>query len=70
MKEGAGGGKGRKRLQTNPSILKTAFAIFRVVFDSCSSFFATKPHRNACYAGYPSRGIFLRRREGLIERGA
>ena len=22
------------------------------VFDSCSSFFAPKPHRNACYAGY------------------
>ena len=27
-------------------------AIFRAVFDSCSSFFAPKPHRNACYAGY------------------
>ena len=26
--------------------------IFRAVFDSCSSFFAPKPHRNACYAGY------------------
>ena len=25
--------------------------IFRAVFDSCSSFFAPKPHRNACYAG-------------------
>ena len=25
-------------------------AIFRAVFDSCSSFFALKPHRNACYA--------------------
>ena len=27
-------------------------AIFRVAFDSCSSFFAPKPHGNACYAGY------------------
>ena len=26
-------------------------AIFRAVFDSRSSFFAPKPHRNACYAG-------------------
>ena len=25
--------------------------IFRVVFESCSSFFAPKPHGNACYAG-------------------
>ena len=24
-------------------------AIFRAVFDSCSSFFAPKPHGNACY---------------------
>ena len=30
-------------------------AIFRAVFDSCSSFFAPKPHRNACYAGYIPR---------------
>ena len=29
-------------------------AIFRAVFDSCSSFFVPKPHRNACYAGYHS----------------
>ena len=27
-------------------------AICRAVFDSRSSFFAPKPHRNACYAGY------------------
>ena len=25
--------------------------IFRAIFDSCSSFFARKPHGNACYAG-------------------
>ena len=28
--------------------------IFPAVFDSCSSSFAPKPHRNACYAGYIS----------------
>ena len=27
-------------------------AIFRAVLDSRSSFFAPKPHGNACYAGY------------------
>ena len=27
-------------------------AIFRVVFDSRSLFFAPEPHLNACYAGY------------------
>ena len=25
---------------------------YRVLFDSRSSFFAPKPHGNACYAGY------------------
>ena len=30
-------------------------AIFRAVFVSCSSFFAPKPHTNACYAGYIPR---------------
>jgi len=27
-------------------------SIFLAFFDSCSSFFAPKPRRNACYAGY------------------
>ena len=31
------------------------YAIFRAVFDSRSSFFAPKPHENACYAGYLPR---------------
>ena len=31
-------------------------AIFRAVFDSCSSFFAPKPHENGCYAGYNNIG--------------
>ena len=30
--------------------------IFRAVFDSRSSFFAPKPHGNACYAGYRNHG--------------
>ena len=54
MKVGGGGGEGRK-----PSFLPTppppprsfTCAIFRAVFDSRSSFFAPKPHGNACYAG-------------------
>ena len=37
-------GFGRARNETR--------AIFRAVFDSRSSFFAPKPHGNACYAGY------------------
>ena len=32
-------------------------ATFHVVFDSHSSFFAPKPHRNACYAGCYRRGL-------------
>ena len=31
-------------------------AIFRAVFDSRSSFFAPKPHGNACYAGCRNHG--------------
>ena len=50
MKEGGGGGEGR----TPPSSFTCA--IFRAVFDSCFSFFAPEPHRNACYAGYGCRG--------------
>ena len=43
-------------LQAFPSFLphptrSFTCAIFRAVFDSRSSFFAPKPHRNACYAG-------------------
>ena len=34
-------------------------AIFHVVFDSRSSFFAPKPHRNAGYAGQYWRGLPL-----------
>ena len=32
-------------------------AIFHAAFDSCSSFFAPKLHRNACYAGYNCAGF-------------
>ena len=42
-------------------------AIFRAVFDSCSSFFAPKPHGNACYAGYkissPLKGVSVGKTE-------
>ena len=34
-------------------MVRVTCAIFRVVFDSRSLFFAPKPHGNACYAGYP-----------------
>ena len=33
------------------------YAIFHVVFDSRSSFFAPKPHGNAWYAGYNCAGF-------------
>ena len=43
-------------LQAFPSFLPHPlpafiYAIFRAIFDSRSSFFAPKPHGNACYAG-------------------
>ena len=34
-----------------PPFRSFTYAIFRAVFDSRSSFFAPKPHGNACYAG-------------------
>ena len=49
-----GEGKGKERnlpFFPNPSRSFTC-AIFRSVFDSCSSFFTPKQHRNACCAGY------------------
>ena len=49
MKEGGGGGEG---ISFPPPPRCFTCAIFRAAFDSCSSFFAPKPHRNACYAGY------------------
>ena len=48
IKEGGGGGEGWK---PHPFPRSFTCAIFRAVLDSCSSFFAPKPHRNACYAG-------------------
>ena len=44
-------GFGRARNETR--------AIFRAVFDSRSSFFAPKPHGNACYAGYKTINALL-----------
>ena len=46
-------GEGKGSFLSSPPPPRTfTCAIFRAVFDSCSSFFAPKPHRNACYAGY------------------
>ena len=36
-----------------------ACATFLAVFDSRSSFFSPKPHRNACYAGYRRLGFYF-----------
>ena len=46
-------------LSTPPPPRSFTCAIFRAVFDSCSSFFAPKEHRNACYAGYRSPDLKL-----------
>ena len=45
-----GRGKGRKETSSPPPRSFTC-ATFLAVFDSRSSFFSPKPHRNACYAG-------------------
>ena len=45
-------GRGRRR---TPPPRSFTYAIFRAIFDYRSSFFAPKPHGNACYAGYLSR---------------
>ena len=48
-------GEGKKAfllLSSPPPPRSFACAIFRAVFDSCSSFFAPKPHRKACYSCY------------------
>ena len=49
--ERGGRGRGRKETFLSSPAPPCSFtcAIFRAVFDSCSSFFAPKPHRNACY---------------------
>ena len=52
-KRGEGEGKKGFLLLSSPLPPRSfACAIFRAVFDSCSSFFASKPHSTACYAGY------------------
>ena len=47
-------------------------AIFRAVFDSRSSFFAPKPHGNACYAGYNFRldYVFVWKAPGEVPRAS
>ena len=43
-------------LSSPPLPRSFTYAIYRAVFDSCSSFFPPKPHRNACYAGQLGHG--------------
>jgi len=46
-------GRGRGRKERFPSFLPHPLpALLLAPFDSCSSFFVPKPHRNACYADY------------------
>ena len=45
-----GFGRARNETRSTPTPFFTC-AIFRAVFDSRFSFFAPKPHGNACYAG-------------------
>ena len=52
-KRGEGEGKkGFLLLSSPPPPRSFACAILCAVFNSCSSYFAPKPHRNACYACY------------------
>ena len=46
-------------LSSSPPPRSFTCVIFPTVFDSCSSFFAPKPHRNACYAAYIRLDTFL-----------
>ena len=52
MKEGGGGGEGRKHfiLSSPPPLRSFTRAIFRAVSDSRSLFFNPEPQGNACYA--------------------
>ena len=61
MEEGGGGGEGRKPSLPFFSTPPRSFtrAIFHVVSDSCSSFFAPKPEGNACYAGRLFKGVVM-----------
>ena len=49
----------RKGILGNDRARNKTRAIFRAVFDSHSSFFSPKPHRNACYVGQSSLDICL-----------
>ena len=46
--------RGEERSSENWNESQATCAILRAVFDSRPSFFAPKPHGNACYAGYNS----------------
>ena len=57
-----GCGRERNRTRANlsfqPPPRSFTRAIFRAIFDSPSSFFASKPHWKACYAGYKTAYLF------------
>ena len=59
--------KWNESLSSPPPPRSFTCAIFRAVFDSCSSFFAPKPHGTACYAGYkissPLKGVSVGKTE-------
>ena len=52
--------------QPLPALLLAPF--FIVLFDSCSSFFAPKQHRNACYPGCPTVSLleYWNHKEGRV----
>ena len=59
--------KRNESLSSPPPPRSFTCAIFRAVFDSCSSFFTPNPHRSACYAGYkissPLKGVSVGKTE-------
>ena len=59
--------KRNESLSSPPPPRSFTCAIFRAVFDSCSSFFTTKSQRSACYAGYkissPLKGVSVGKTE-------
>ena len=52
-------GEGVSFLSSPPPPRSFTCATFLAVFDSRSSFFSPKPHRNACYAGYRRLGFYF-----------
>ena len=66
------GGIGKKKNNIETPSRSFTCAIFRVAFDSRSSFFAPKLQGNACYAGYhgPREQCRSVPRGGVIKKGS